>query len=129
VNSHDEAKARRIEALRPHMWRPGQSGNPGGRPRGVGAAARRELGGEAFVKALGEIWRGEAGPRLASAKHRLEAAKILAQIAYGAAQPDVPPAEARRVAVAARAEVDAIRAGPLPDDNRREAPEGAERGG
>ena len=38
VPSQPKIKAERIERLRPHMWKPGQSGNPKGRPGNAGAS-------------------------------------------------------------------------------------------
>jgi hypothetical protein len=70
--------AHRVPAsvLKAHEWKPGQSGNPGGRPRVVGAL--RDLAREhtqAALDALLSIMRDEAAPsaaRVAAAVHVLD---------------------------------------------------------
>ena len=62
---------------------PGQSGNPGGRPKGL-ARATRELVGEDGM-ALAELWWSIAQDPMRRDSDRLEASKLLAERGWGKA--------------------------------------------
>jgi hypothetical protein len=64
-------------------FRPGRSGNPGGRPQGL-ARATRELVGE-DGKALVELWWSIARDPMQRTSDRLEASKLLADRGRGKA--------------------------------------------
>jgi len=64
-------------------FRPGRSGNPGGRPQGL-ARATRELVGE-DGKALVELWWSIARDPMQRTSDRLEASKLLADRGWGKA--------------------------------------------
>jgi hypothetical protein len=64
-------------------FRPGRSGNPGGRPQGL-ARATRELVGEDGTK-LAELWWSIAKDPLQRTSDRLEASKLLADRGWGKA--------------------------------------------
>jgi Family of unknown function (DUF5681) len=64
-------------------FRPGQSGNPGGRPKGL-AKATRELVGEDGM-ALVELWLEIAMDPLCRAADRLRASELLADRGWGKA--------------------------------------------
>lgn len=75
-----ENTARNIVGLRP-PWQPGQSGNPGGRPKGLARRIREEVGndGSRLVKVVIGVLDDES----ASRRDRLEAASWLADRAFG----------------------------------------------
>lgn len=62
-------------------FQPGQSGNPGGRPKGL-ARATRELVGEDGT-ALVELWLAIAADPLQKTSDRLEASRLLADRGWG----------------------------------------------
>ena len=64
-------------------FRPGQSGNPGGSPKGL-ARATRELVGEDGM-ALAELWWSIAQDPMRRDSDRLEASKLLADRGWGRA--------------------------------------------
>jgi Family of unknown function (DUF5681) len=60
---------------------PGQSGNPGGRPRGLARAARELLGDDG--QAIVEFWMTIMADDTASTRDRLEASRLLADRGWG----------------------------------------------
>jgi hypothetical protein len=64
-------------------FRPGQSGNPGGRPKGL-AKATRALVGEDGMK-LAELWWSIASDPMRRDSDRLEASRLLADRGWGKA--------------------------------------------
>jgi len=72
-------------------FRPGQSGNPGGRPKGL-AKATRELVGEDGMK-LVELWWDIARDETRRDSDRLEASKLLADRGWGKAPAYMPMEE------------------------------------
>jgi Family of unknown function (DUF5681) len=62
-------------------FRPGQSGNPGGRPKGL-AKATRELVGEDGL-ALAQLWWDIARDPMRRDRDRLEASRLLADRGWG----------------------------------------------
>lgn len=69
--------------LEAHKWRKGQTGNPGGRPKGLASRVRELTGdGEAVLDLLMDVLTGQmkANPR-----EKLEAAKILLERGWGKA--------------------------------------------
>ena len=84
--------------LTPHRWKPGVSGNPSGKPKGVRAFRRAIARGTRSGKALIELALQIASDAEASDRDRLDAAKFLAAYLYGK---PVAPSE---VELTARAE-------------------------
>lgn len=62
-----------------HLWRPGQSGNPGGRPKGLAARIRETNSPERLATAFEEI----AYDPNTSARDRMEALRWLGERGYG----------------------------------------------
>ena len=69
-------------------FRPGRSGNPGGRPQGL-ARATRELVGEDGMK-LAELWWSLAQDETRRDSDRLEASRLLADRGWGKAAAYAP---------------------------------------
>jgi Family of unknown function (DUF5681) len=64
-------------------FRPGQSGNPGGRPRGLARTAREVVGDDG--RAIIDFWMSVMSDRAASMRDRLEASRLLADRGWGKA--------------------------------------------
>lgn len=93
-----KAKRPRPSGLRP-PWKPGQSGNPGGRPKGLSGMIRDLTNdGTDIWRVVSEVLHGSHG---AKARDRLDAAQMLADRLYG---------RAVETAVQVRANIDATAA-------------------
>jgi uncharacterized protein DUF5681 len=81
-----------------HRFRKGQSGNPGGRPKGLARITRELLGddGEAAVRFLAAVMDGGPLPdgAVPSVSERITAAKLLIERGWGRA-PEFAPVEDR----------------------------------
>lgn len=78
-------------------FRPGQSGNPSGRPKGLASATRDVLkqaveDGEDSALALARFWASVMSDPAAKMEHRLEASRLLADRGWGKA-PQFAPIE------------------------------------
>jgi hypothetical protein len=80
--SDDAARERRVAVLRPYRWRPGQSGNPGGR---LGGLARRARDATNDGADLIDFLLGVMRDPTARTRDRLAAASELLARAYGRA--------------------------------------------
>lgn len=69
-------------------WRKGQSGNPGGRPKGIAAAAREAIGND--PRKLLEVFLTVAADGKAKPADRLRAAELYLDRAYGRAPAHAP---------------------------------------
>jgi hypothetical protein len=64
-------------------FRPGQSGNPGGRPKGLARATRELLGDDGLT--IVKLWVGIMNDPNRKTRDRLEASKLLAERGWGKA--------------------------------------------
>jgi len=71
------------EHLEKYQWKPGQSGNPSGKKKGLAQAARAEVG-EDGAK-LAQFWMGVMLDETRRDSDRLEASRLLAERGWGKA--------------------------------------------
>ena len=72
-------------------WKPGQSGNPGGRPKGLAKATREVVGDDGLP--LAELWWEIANDPKRKDSDRLEASRLLADRGWGKAPAFAPMGE------------------------------------
>jgi hypothetical protein len=82
-NGDDSAKKDGAPQLAPFRWKPGQSGNPGGRKKSLATGIRELIGndGQKLYERMYKIWNGDE-PGFGS-RERLEAGKWLSAHAFG----------------------------------------------
>ena len=72
-------------------WKPGQSGNPGGRPKGLANATREVVGDDGLP--LAQLWWEIASDKRRKDSDRLEASRLLADRGWGKAPAFAPIGE------------------------------------
>lgn len=55
VGAVSPGRQRQLDAIRPHQWKPGESGNPGGRPKSLMKQVREELSFEDAARVVAEM--------------------------------------------------------------------------
>jgi hypothetical protein len=72
-----------------HRWKPGQSGNPGGRPKGLERKVRELVDFDRIVAFLADVALGTGVGAGAKMRDRIEAAKLLCDRGFGKARQTV----------------------------------------